>query len=751
MPSHLLTLQNIGKIYVSEGSVAVGIRGVNLSFDRGEFVAVTGKSGSGKSTLLSVISGMDTYEEGDLLIEGNSTAHYTQPDWEAYRQKYISFIFQDYNIIESFTVLQNVELALIHIQNPAERRKRALELLDRVGLSKHLGQKGSQLSGGQKQRTVIARALAKESPIILADEPTGNLDSETGKEIIELLREVSKDKLVIVVTHNFEQIEYCSTRHIRIYDGAVESDKVIKAPAPQDSYIFNAKPPKTLHSGYVLGHAMCFSRPKLTVFMSFLLIVGMLALFFSSSMFSDMLGLFEKDYMFNPVEGRVVLTKANGTPLTDDEVTALAEKYGAKSSLHYDKLLDKTYYFYDSDLSYGVNLRCAFDETVKGKVYGRYPTAKDEVLLRLPVGFKTTLGTTPEEDGLTRTFNAVVYKVVGISYYYDNTEEGVAVFTKDGYETQLVYSTFLGDNSETYARILYKPSDEAIKAGLFNDYDYIDEEKTQGSFDYKVEIYAGSGGPEAGRCWLPLSDTKATPTSVTICTSYYEQNVWNDYFSKAEVEYPIDLSLVDVRESTAKNYGTLILSQDLAVRLTYDYLASSYRQASLFFGSNKEARAVLEDLRADGYIAVMSDSTYSPDPLDTILSTVLSVADLILWVLVAVFIAFFINLCSSRTIGAFKGDLAIMRSMGIPVKVIRLAMYVRMFLTLIPSLVILAGGATAIYLIPKTNKIFAFLHWWQYAIICLGMAIIVHRVTGKQIKRLFGESVKKSLRGGDAE
>ena len=110
----LLTLKDIGKIYVSEGNVAVGIRGVNLSFDRGEFVAITGKSGSGKSTLLNVISGMDSYEEGELYIEGQTTSHYLQPEWEEYRQKYISFIFQDYNIIESFTVLQNVELTLMH-------------------------------------------------------------------------------------------------------------------------------------------------------------------------------------------------------------------------------------------------------------------------------------------------------------------------------------------------------------------------------------------------------------------------------------------------------------------------------------------------------------------------------------------------------------------------------------------------------------------------------------------------------------
>ena len=139
----LLTLKDIGKIYVSEGSVSVGIRGVNLSFNKGEFVAVTGKSGSGKSTLLNVISGMDTYEEGELFIEDQPTSHYMQQDWEEYREKYISFIFQDYNIIESFTVLQNVELALMHIDDKKERRKRAMELLRRVGMTSHIRQKGS--------------------------------------------------------------------------------------------------------------------------------------------------------------------------------------------------------------------------------------------------------------------------------------------------------------------------------------------------------------------------------------------------------------------------------------------------------------------------------------------------------------------------------------------------------------------------------------------------------------------------------
>ena len=333
----LLTLKDIGKIYVSDGNVAVGIRGVNLSFDKGEFVAVTGKSGSGKSTLLNVVSGMDSYEEGEMLIEGQPTSHYLQSEWEEYRKKYISFIFQDYNIIESFTVLQNVELALMHIDDRKERRRRALELLDRVGLSSHLHHKGSKLSGGQKQRTVIARALAKDSPIILADEPTGNLDSATSKEIIELLREVSKDKLLIVVTHNFEQVEDYATRHVRVFDGAIESDHVLRERDTVDVHTLGAEKKEknkkkkngNVKNGLVLGRTVFTSKPKLSVFLCLLLTVGALGVFFMTSLCGDAADIFKKNYMFEQIDGRVVLTRNDGAPISQDEIDTIVESSDA--------------------------------------------------------------------------------------------------------------------------------------------------------------------------------------------------------------------------------------------------------------------------------------------------------------------------------------------------------------------------------------------------------------------------------------
>jgi putative ABC transport system permease protein len=189
----MIRLEQVSKYYKSNALVAVGMRKVNLEFKIGEFVAVTGESGSGKSTLLNILSGLDTFEEGEFFLFNEPTSHYTIAQWEAYRAAYVGFVFQNYNIIESYTVLQNVLMSLEFQGYEEENRKqRALEIIDRVGLSHRVNHKASKLSGGEKQRTVIARALAKDCPAILCDEPTGNLDSKTGEEIIQLLHEISK-------------------------------------------------------------------------------------------------------------------------------------------------------------------------------------------------------------------------------------------------------------------------------------------------------------------------------------------------------------------------------------------------------------------------------------------------------------------------------------------------------------------------------------------------------------------------------
>lgn len=216
----MLKLENVSKIYYTNGIVATGISKVNLELNIGEFVVITGESGSGKSTLLNVISGIDSYEEGEMYINGKETSHYTEKDFEEYRKKYIANIFQSFNLINSYTVYQNVELVLLlNGYKRKQIKKKVLDIIDKVGLTKFKNTKVSKLSGGQKQRVAIARAIVKDTPIIVADEPTGNLDTKSAYEIIELLKNVAKDKLVVIVTHNIEQVEKYATRIIKMHDG----------------------------------------------------------------------------------------------------------------------------------------------------------------------------------------------------------------------------------------------------------------------------------------------------------------------------------------------------------------------------------------------------------------------------------------------------------------------------------------------------------------------------------------------------
>ena len=221
----MLKLIGIKKDYYLGDTAVPALKGVDIEFRNNEFVSVLGPSGCGKTTLLNIIGGLDRYSDGDLIINGRSTKLYKDADWDTYRNHTIGFIFQSYNLIPHQTVLSNVELALtLSGVSKAERRKLAIEALEKVGLSDQLNKKPNQMSGGQMQRVAIARALVNNPDILLADEPTGALDSETSVQIMELLKEIAKDKLVIMVTHNPDLAEEYSTRIIKLLDGAVISD-----------------------------------------------------------------------------------------------------------------------------------------------------------------------------------------------------------------------------------------------------------------------------------------------------------------------------------------------------------------------------------------------------------------------------------------------------------------------------------------------------------------------------------------------
>lgn len=221
----MIELKNVSKIYHNNKNSTIGLHNVSVSFHRNEIVAVTGESGSGKTTLLNVIAKMDSFDEGEILYYGKETSYYTISEMDDFRKNKVGFIFQNYNILDAYTVLENVMLPLlINNVQKEDAKKRALQLIDQVGLSGREYHKGTKLSGGEKQRCVIARALASNCDILVCDEPTGNLDSVTSKQIIDLIKEVAKDKLVIIVTHNFDEVKDIITRQIKMSDGKIVED-----------------------------------------------------------------------------------------------------------------------------------------------------------------------------------------------------------------------------------------------------------------------------------------------------------------------------------------------------------------------------------------------------------------------------------------------------------------------------------------------------------------------------------------------
>ncbi len=221
----MLQLKNITKNYLSGDNEVQALKGINIEFRENEFVSILGQSGCGKTTLLNIIGGLDRYTSGDLIINGKSTKEFKDKDWDIYRNHSVGFVFQSYNLIPHQTVLANVELALtISGVGKSERKKRAIEALQKVGLGDQLNKKPNQMSGGQMQRVAIARALVNDQDILLADEPTGALDSKTSVQVMEILKEISKDKLIIMVTHNPELAEKYSSRIVKLLDGKIIDD-----------------------------------------------------------------------------------------------------------------------------------------------------------------------------------------------------------------------------------------------------------------------------------------------------------------------------------------------------------------------------------------------------------------------------------------------------------------------------------------------------------------------------------------------
>lgn len=363
-----IKLQNISKYYYSETAVTQALQGINLEFRMGEFVAITGESGSGKSTLLRIISGMDTFDDGELYVDGQPTFQYDEDDWEEYRRTKIGFVFQDYSLIGHYTAKENIVSALLIMGVPEkEAGDKAIHYLERVGLSAQRDQRASKLSSGQKQRLSIARALAKDTDIIVADEPTGNLDSETGAQIVKLLRDLSQDHLVIMVTHNYEQVEKYVTRKVRLHDGSLildvsENMDTEQKPEMSEKVDNNEKTSAGKKSesneerlrdhtiGRIFVRMNAVRQPeKVALFMGFFLAAAIVSFLFIGQLLMNADDIYTKEYSATSFarkdDKRISIRRKDQKFMTKKDIDQLTKMKHVVSVDQYDIVNDVNYYF----------------------------------------------------------------------------------------------------------------------------------------------------------------------------------------------------------------------------------------------------------------------------------------------------------------------------------------------------------------------------------------------------------------------
>ena len=686
----LLKLKNIGKIYDSNDIFTIGIRGINLEFDYNEFVTIEGESGSGKSTLLNVIGANDTYEEGELYINGEETSHYSETEWEKYREKNIATIFQDFNIIENLTVLENVELALLRLDDKIERRKRAKELIGRVGLTKQINQRGSKLSGGEKQRTVIARALAKDAPVILADEPTGNLDVKASKEVAALLKEVSKDKLVIVVTHNPEFFKQYATRRVRIYDGSVSEDKQIEPPAPLSQTVCEVLPPvnrfhnfrNTLHIG-VLNYK---SRPKFTTMMSLALAVCAVTLFLVIALFGQsLISPLTTTLDGVGIEGKVIVS-GTGDGISADTLDELA---------------------YDTNAGYILGDRTLSEFTVAVPESGDMLRSYEVVCLYSP--YEYNLSASEGVLVLPQSASADGAAIAGAFTNADVGLENIEIKTSLTAEDVRLY---LGYGALAENGLKIQAINSTVRLG--------EDETTVYTFAVNSSLADGN---------------------INLVNSNYFNVVGRTavFTAKADKAYIV----ADASEENESIDGLIVEMSAADYAAMFESDMASATQACLYYSSDEAARAAIANL-PEGYMGLLSTSNiYVQNPGDIFTTNVLWYVALIA---VSLLIGVLIGIIFMRSVKIYQADFAVYRTLGIPNKVSSRSLYIQMALIFLPALVLLPLVSLIATIIPGSSL--TFISAGNYFFIEVMLLLIVELVAFGFNKSLNGQSIRKSLRRG---
>lgn len=737
----IIKLENVSKYYYSKGVIASGFTKINLEFSNCEFVAITGESGSGKSTLLNVISGLDSYEEGEMYINGQETSHYSEKDFENYRRKYISNIFQNFNLVNSYTVYQNIELVLLlNGAKKRESRARVIELIKKVNLYKFRNTKVSKLSGGQKQRVAIARALAKDTPIIIADEPTGSLDSRSAKAIIKLLSEIAKDKLVIIVTHNYDQVAEYVTRNIKMHDGKILEDRIIR----NDVRRLDSAPVDyrdlTFFNKIGLGIRNTFNiLPKFFLLLAVYLFI-VVALMAEYSSFKQARYLSSRSgynsYFVDTSDKRIIIKKNDNSTISDLEYEKIGKIPNVSRVVKNDLLIDKTVSL-NNDNFYLYGSVDSLDNLGKKLSVGRMPTEDNEVVV---VGspddyylknsselFKQDLYVVDDTTG--DTDKSTNLKVVGIVY---DKNKSYSSDSKIYFSNKMLEKFRLSINLE-YSKVKV----------LFLD-KYHDVDNT--TKDFKVVF---NEKVKDGEVYIPsnLNQECKNENCVGNTISIFVDNIYfNDSinvnvsktYSKENMK-----SILNI-DNYEDNLGTIYISVNDYNRL---FNKGNY-QSSVYVKNVDDIDSTASILKKDGFTTLKIKDTMISDSSSEV-TKIISVIVTIALIITLFFISYFVIKIILKSRQVYYSTIRMLgASVGVSMSLVIIELLNVAYIAYLTFLYIIYLNSQKVIKVGFINTILKYLKFSDYAILFIIVSFISILISLKYSQKLFKSSAIKTLKEG---